>query len=344
MPSHEHFMLTALELARRGAGFVAPNPMVGCIVVHEGEIIGQGYHEQYGQSHAEVNAISSVKDKGLLSHSAVYVTLEPCAHHGKTPPCADLLVENKVKTVVIGCLDSYSEVAGKGVDKLKNAGIEVELGILEEECRELNKRFFTFHEKKRPFVILKWAQNQLGLMDNTNGRDGEVDWITGKETQKLVHRWRAEEQGILVGKNTINADDPSLTVRIVEGKNPTRIVLDSQLQLNENQAVFNDDAFTYRFNTLRSFREGSNEDIEMTSMGAKSILKKLHELSIQSVIIEGGSQVLSSFIAANLWDEARVLHGNNTWKEGTLAPQFQGKLLRQEWIGEDIIKYYSNDD
>lgn len=246
MTQHESYMKRCIELARNGAFFAAPNPMVGSVIVHNNTIIGEGYHAVCGQAHAEVNAVNSVKDKSLLKDSTIYVTLEPCAHFGKTPPCSDLIVEMGIPKVVIGCVDSFSEVAGKSIEKLKKAGAEVIVGVLEEECRDLNKRFFTFHEKKRPYVILKWAQTKDGFIDKLpedKDRKGGVA-ISGPEAKRLVHTWRAEEQAILVGKNTVLNDNPSLTVREIEGPNPVRIILDSNGSLSKDYKVFDGEVRT----------------------------------------------------------------------------------------------------
>ncbi len=344
MQHDEHYMRKCLELSQKGMGYVAPNPMVGAVIVYQDRIIGSGYHEAFGQAHAEVNAVNAVEDARLLPESTIYVSLEPCAHHGKTPPCADLLVEKRFKRVVMGCTDSFSRVSGKGIERLQAAGIETTVGVLEKECRALNRRFFTFHEKKRPYVVLKWAQTRNGLLDKSDGAEGEVTWISGKETQKMVHKWRSEEQAILVGKNTILADDPSLTVRVVEGKNPTRIILDTTAELNYNHSVFDDSAHTFRFNTRKSFKEGSNEDVLLSEMSIERILEQLYELDIQSVLVEGGARTLSSFLAAGIWDEARVITGQQEWESGTSAPSLNRKAIRRESCGPDQIAYYENHD
>lgn len=343
MISDETYIQRCIDLALNGLGKVRPNPMVGAVVVCNGRIIGEGYHEQYGGPHAEVNAIESVQDKKLLQESTVYVSLEPCAHHGKTPPCADLLIRSKVKKVVIGCKDSYAEVSGKGIEKLKSAGIEVVVGVLEEACRELNKRFFTFHERKRPYVILKWAQTADGFMDKQRLNDEQgINWITAPETKRLVHKWRSQEAGILVGKQTVLNDNPELTVREWIGQHPTRIVLDSQLALAPESRIFNEAATTLVLNTLLSEKTGMHERIALPELSISHILEVLYGQNIQSVIVEGGAKVLQAFIDANCWDEARVLTGTSRFLAGLKAPQLTGLPVSEESFGRDQIHYYRN--
>ena len=237
----------------KGLGSVAPNPMVGCVIVHNDEIIGEGYHEFYGGPHAEVNAINSVKNKDLLKESTVYVNLEPCNHHGKTPPCSDLLVHHQVKRVVIGCVDSFEKVAGKGIEKLRSAGIDVITNVLEKECREINKRFFSFHEKKRPYIFLKWAQTKDGFISrNKEDIKGNNNWITCEESKTLVHQWRSEEGAILIGYNTALIDNPQLNTRLASGKNPLRIVIDNQLTLAESLHIFDNISNTIIFNSIEN--------------------------------------------------------------------------------------------
>ena len=235
---HEKFMQRCLELAAIGSGYVAPNPMVGCVIVANDLIIGEGYHRIFGGPHAEVNAFDEVENEDLLSSATLYVSLEPCSHFGKTPPCVDLIISKKIQRVVIGCRDSNPAVSGKGIDRLKRAGIEVIEGVLENECRWLNKRFFTFHERQRPYIVLKWAQTQDGYIDRIRGEASSgINWVTSETTKSLVHKWRSEEQSILVGRNTIINDNPSLTVREYDGRNPIRIVIDSQLQISGDQNI-----------------------------------------------------------------------------------------------------------
>ena len=339
MSSSQHlYMQRALELAQLGLGTVSPNPMVGCVIVHENKIIGEGYHQTYGGPHAEVNAIHSVKEPKLLPESTVYVTLEPCAHWGKTPPCANLLVKKKVKKVVIASVDTNPLVGGKGIDILKNAGIEVETGILDQESRWLNRRFFTQIEKQRPFVILKWAQTQDGFVARN---DFSSKWISGSQSRQLVHKWRAEEDAILVGKNTAKYDNPSLTVREWTGKNPLRIVLDPKLELPANLNLFDGTVPTLWLNTLRADKKEGLEWVKLESgFGPKEILVELQARKIQSLIVEGGTHVLNQFIKAGLWDEARVFTSKNTFESGISAPVLNQMPTETLAIGEDRLDYY----
>ncbi len=334
-------MKRCIELASKAIGYTSPNPMVGSVIVYDGDIIGEGYHEKYGEAHAEVNAINSVKDKSLLSKSTLYVNLEPCAHFGKTPPCSNLIIEHKIPKVVIGCVDTFSEVAGKGIQKMKDAGIEVVVGVLEEESRVLNKRFFTFHEKKRPYITLKWAESKDGYIAPKN--QTEPFWMTSSESKKIVHKWRAEEDAILVGRITAEKDNPSLTVREVEGKNPTRIVIDKYLKLDKDLNLFNSEANTLIFNSIKSEENRENKFIKIDFNNLiENILEELYKLNIQSVIIEGGSTTLQSFIDNNLWDEARVFTTNKTLNEGVKSPNIEGEITSEEEIGGDKLKTITN--
>jgi diaminohydroxyphosphoribosylaminopyrimidine deaminase/5-amino-6-(5-phosphoribosylamino)uracil reductase len=347
MNSDSHFMNRCLELARKGNGHVAPNPLVGAVIVHNGKIIGEGYHEKYGHAHAEVNAVNSVKDQSLFSEATIYVSLEPCAHFGKTPPCADLLVHHNFSRVVIGCTDTFDKVSGKGVEKLKNAGIDVTIGVLEKECRALNKHFFTFHEKKRPFVFLKWAETTNGLIDNQDpvakesNSKGEVTWISVPEVKSRVHKWRSEHMSILVGRKTVEADNPSLTVREVAGKNPIRVIIDSQAQLTLDHNVFNNEANTIVINTKKSENLNGVEYIQLDEINPKTLLNTLYEKGIQSVFIEGGATTLQSFIDANLWDETCTIVGQGTFEKGTKAPKITGTFTEEIFFG-DTLKHYKN--
>jgi diaminohydroxyphosphoribosylaminopyrimidine deaminase/5-amino-6-(5-phosphoribosylamino)uracil reductase len=331
------YMQVCIGLALKGFPLAFPNPMVGCVIVHNDSIIGQGYHQQCGSHHAEVNAIASVKNKELLEQSTLYVSLEPCAHFGKTPPCADLLVKNKIPRVVIGSLDTFSEVNGKGIQRLKEAGIEVVTKVLEKECRAINKRFFTFHEKKRPYVILKWAQTSDGYIAPLNQK--EPLWISSPESKKLVHQWRSQEQAILVGRKTAELDNPLLTTRKVEGKNPIRIVLDRKLSLNKDLLIFNDDAPTLVVNDKLSSENHLKVDFDNL---APSLLKELHSCNIQSIIIEGGAQTLNTFIEAKLWNEARVFTSKKTLGNGIQSPLIQSVINHSEIVGNDKLTYFIN--
>ncbi len=337
-------MYRCIELARNGAGMVAPNPMVGAVLVHDGRIIGEGYHRQYGQAHAEVNCINSIlpANEKLVPFSTLYVSLEPCAHFGKTPPCSDLIIQKKIPTVVIGCRDPFTEVDGKGMEKLQKAGVEVVTGIAEEECRELNKRFITFVTKKRPYIILKWAQTGNGKIA------GNVDkrlLITNEYTNRLVHQWRVEETAILVGTNTALFDDPSLTNRFWPGKNPVRLVIDMSLRLPSSLKIFDRQHRTIVFNALKN--EGSdnllyyqiNKDKEITHQLADAC----YSLGLQSILVEGGARLLQSFIDMDLWDEARVITNEEMIvANGLSAPLLDKYSTSSQKISSDTIHYYAN--
>ena len=334
-------MKKCLELAQKGMGYVSPNPMVGCVVVFNDQIIGEGYHQEYGTSHAEVNAIENVKDKSLLKKAILYVNLEPCAHFGKTPPCTNLIIESEIPKVVIGCIDSYSEVSGKGIEKMQNTGIEVIVGVLEKESRELNKRFFTFHEKTRPYIILKWAESKDGFMGPLN--QNKPFWMTSSESKKLVHKWRAEEEAILVGRITAKKDNPSLTVREVAGSNPVRIIIDKNLKLSSDLNLFNSEAKTIIFNTIKSEETGTNQFVKIDfNYLIENILEELHKQNIQSVIIEGGSTTLQSFVDANIWDEARIFTANKLFSQGLKTPTIEGEIILEEEIGTDTLEIIIN--
>ena len=337
----EIYMQRCIDIAKRGIRAVAPNPMVGCVLVVEGKIIGEGYHERYGEAHAEVNAINNVSNQNLLKNATLYVSLEPCSHTGKTPPCCDLLIQKGIKKVIVGTKDPNPLVGGKGIEKLKNSGIEVSEGILKDQCLELNKRFFTFHEKQRPYVILKWAQTLDGFLDQIR-KDGEqkINWISEPETKTLVHKWRSEEQSILVGRNTITNDNPSLTVRDYGGMNPIRLVIDSQLQISGNLNIFSKDAPTIVFNRVKDKKENNVEWIKIKETSTNSILKELYRRGIQSVFVEGGSRTLQYFIIDNLWDEARVIVGQKYFKEGYKAPIINKVPVKSMPFGKDMIHYY----
>ncbi len=340
------YIRRCLELARMGIGHTRSNPMVGAVIVFDNRIIGEGYHQKYGQAHAEVNAINSVKDKQLLEKSTIYVSLEPCSHHGKTPPCSDLIIEKKIPRVVIGATDTNDMVGGKGVAKLINAGLDVRVGVLERECRELNSRFYTFHEKQRPYVILKWAQTIDGFIDKERSptEDAHVNWITSKTSRMLVHKWRSEEMAIMVGKNTVLKDNPSLTVRDWNGTQPTRIILDKNLELPRDKAVFDNSATTIVFNLVKNKIEDNIEFIKIES-GNKAlddILKALHGKGVVSLFVEGGANLLQSFIDKNIWDEARVFIGNKYFKNGLTAPEIKQDCFNQHLFNEDELKIFKN--
>ena len=338
----EFYMQKCLKLALKGIGHVAPNPMVGCVIVYKGKIIGKGYHNKFGSHHAEVNAINSVGNKNLLNKSTLYVNLEPCTHFGKTPPCTNLIIKNKIPKVVIGCIDSFSEVSGKGIKQMQNKGIKVVVGVLKEESRELNKRFFTFHEKIRPYIILKWAESKDRFIAPINQQ--EPFWMTSDKAKRLVHKWRSQEDAILVGRITAEKDNPSLTVRKTKGENPIRILIDKDLKLSNDLSLFNSEAKTIIFNAIKSEYTCTNQFIEIKFKHLiNNILEELHKQNIQSVIIEGGSKTLQSFISTNLWDQARVLTADKELKNGVKAPIIEGKILSEEKIDTDFLKIIVND-
>ena len=342
MQNEEFFLKKCIKIARLGIGSVSPNPMVGSVIVYKGEVIGEGYHEKYGSDHAEVNAINSVKDKSLLSKSTLYVNLEPCSHFGKTPPCSDLIIKYKIPKVVIGCMDTYSEVDGTGIDKMRNAGIEVKVGIVEKLCRDLNKRFFTFHEKKRPYIILKWAESKDGFIAPKN--QTEPFWMTSNKSKKLVHKWRSEEDSILVGRITAEKDNPSLTVRESTGKNPIRLVIDKNLRLSKNLNLFNSESKTIIFNEIKSDNLSRNNYIKINFNNMiNNILKELYKQKIQSVIIEGGAKTLQSFIDENIWDEARIFTTDKKLENGVKSPIIKGKKISEIQIDTDCLKIILND-
>jgi len=338
-------MNTCLQLATLGKGKVSPNPLVGSVIVKNGEVIGQGFHEFYGGPHAEVNAINSVKDSSLLEGSTLYINLEPCSHHGKTPPCSNLIIQHKIAKVVIGCKDSFHLVAGRGIEKLRKAGIEIIVGVLKDKSLELNKRFFTFHSEKRPFIILKWAQTKDGFIDIDRTTSLGIDnWITQIDSKVLVHHWRAEEQAIMVGTNTALNDNPKLTVRKVEGDNPLRIVLDMNLRLPNDIHLFDKTVPTLVFNTVKN---EVSKNLELVKIDAKEdlmdqILDILYYREIQSIIIEGGAQLINTFIYQNLWDEARIFTGDKEFKKGLKAPEIKQKPKFILQIESDILSTYIN--
>ena len=339
--SAEIYMQRCIDLARKGIRSVAPNPMVGCVLVVNNKIIGEGYHQFFGGPHAEVNAINNVLNTKALKKAILYVSLEPCSHMGKTAPCADLIIKKGIQNVVIGTRDPNPLVGGKGIEKLKNAGIEVEEGVLQDQCLELNKRFFTFHEKRRPYVILKWAQTLDGFLDRIReDNKQEVNWISAPETKTLVHKWRSEEQSILVGRNTILNDNPSLTVREYGGTNPIRLVIDSQLQISGSLNVYSEDAPTIVFNRLKDATEKNIEFVKIKETSTKNILDELYKRGIQSVFVEGGSRTLQYFIIDNVWDEARVIVGRKSFKEGYKAPVINRIPIKTIPFGKDTVHYF----
>ncbi len=363
-------MHRCLELARLGAGYTAPNPMVGAILVHEEKIIGEGYHQRYGEAHAEVNCIHQAIESGfqeLISNSTLYVSLEPCSHFGKTPPCADLIIKHRIPKVVVGCRDPFKEVNGKGIEKLRAADVDVELGMLESECKNVNKRFFTFHRQQRPYIILKWARTGDGFIGNTSlpldKREASKSsaenrlLISNQYTNRLVHKWRSEEAAILVGTNTVMLDDPELTTRLWWGVSPIRLVIDLDLQLPASQKVFNDSVTTIIFNTKTHSVESDwppsfvgktpkllywqvTEDVNMVHQ----IVNALYQLKILSVIVEGGATLLQSFIDDNAWDEARIITNRQmTIGKGLHAPQLSHSIkIAEETLLTDTIEVFTS--
>lgn len=330
-------MKRCLELAQKGAGNVAPNPMVGAVVVCDERIIGEGYHEVYGGPHAEVNAINSVKDQSLLSRSTIYVNLEPCFHYGKTPPCADLLVEKRLKRVVIGAIDDNELVGGKGVQKLKDNDIEVTLNVLKEECLELNKRFYTFHQKHRPFVILKWAITQDGFMARSPNSD-ENGWISGELAKRYVHQIRAENAAILVGKNTALKDNPKLTTRYNLGQSPFRIVIDQKGGLPSSLSVFQDDNYILVTQNETSLNHLIIQDWPNWE---KELFQWMVEKGLNALIVEGGKQILNHFIQKNCFDEAHVIQSTQAiWKEGIKGPEMTLNLSEKVEFSDDTVLIY----
>lgn len=340
------FMQRALQLAALGGVNTAPNPMVGAVIVYQGKIIGEGYHQKCGEAHAEVNAVAAVVDKSVLKEATMYVTLEPCSHHGKTPPCADMIVHNGFKRVVVACVDSFSEVSGRGIKCMVDAGILVDVGVLEEEARELNKRFFTFHEKKRPFVVLKWAQTQDGFMDRLpEERETGVNWITNPATKKWVHEWRSAEQAILVGVNTIINDDPQLNVRKIVAPSPLRFVIDPHGRIPQHAKVLNDGQPTFLLTKNYSYDFSLQENVTqicLASYTIQEVLNVLYSKNMLSVFVEGGKTTLDSFIEEHLWDEAKVLTGRSFFLAGITAPQLKKMPLWRTELGEDVLHYFRN--
>jgi diaminohydroxyphosphoribosylaminopyrimidine deaminase/5-amino-6-(5-phosphoribosylamino)uracil reductase len=338
MNDHTIYMQRCLELAEIASGKVAPNPLVGAVVVHNNKIIGEGFHELYGQAHAEVNAISHAIASGhgdLLSESTLYVNLEPCNHHGKTPPCSELIIHHHIPKVIVGCRDPFNEVNGKGIETLRNAGVDVTTGVLEETCRQLNHRFITYHEKKRPYIILKFAQTSDGYISPLTG-SGK---ISNEYSDMLVHRWRSEEQAILVGKRTVQKDNPLLTVRNWKGNNPLRVVIDKHLQVSTESNVFNRDAQTLVINQDKSGFEGNIEYVTAKYIDLpKEIGQILYERNILSVIVEGGTNILDQFINANYWDEARIIRSPKLFGSGLKAPEVPGAVVgKQKLAGDEIV-------
>jgi diaminohydroxyphosphoribosylaminopyrimidine deaminase / 5-amino-6-(5-phosphoribosylamino)uracil reductase len=345
---HEIYMQRCLYLARLGIPKAFPNPLVGCVIVHKDKIIGEGYHQEFGKSHAEINAIAAVKDKSLLKESTLYVNLEPCSHYGKTPPCTKSIIEMQIPEVVIGSIDCNKDVCGRGIHQLKETGIKVVSGILDKENRELNKRFYCFHEKQRPYIILKWAESKDGFIDIDRSKityDREKHWISSKAAQQLVHQWRAEEMGILIGGKTANNDNPQLNTRLVKGKNPLRIILCTQEDLDEKLAIFQDGIPSLIF--CAEEKHSNYKHLQFINIPTKEdsisfVLDELHKRGINSVIVEGGKKILESFIANEKWDEARIIQGNIIFGNGVTAPSIRGLNRISKKIEQDTYTLLYN--
>jgi len=336
------YLLRCLELASLGAGYVAPNPMVGAVLVYNDMIIGEGYHQQYGQAHAEVNCINSVKvvDKHLIPDATLYVSLEPCAHFGKTPPCANLIIDNKIKRVVIGCSDPFESVNGKGIDLLQQAGIDVTVKVLEQQSILLNKRFFSFHILKRPYIILKWAESNNGKISADNE---QRTFISNDLSNRLVHKWRSEESTILVGTRTALLDNPSLTNRLWTGKNPARMCIDKKLVIPQTHHLLDNKVPTYIFNQLKNAKAGNTTFIKMEDENAlPAILQTAFQQQLQSILVEGGTTLLQHFIDANIWDEIRIIRNTQLHIEhGTDAPKIKhANLTNTITLQNDSIDFY----
>ena len=367
MPCHkdnEKYMRRCLELAFQGIGQVAPNPMVGSLLVNEDLIIGEGFHRSYGEAHAEVNAVRQVANKELLRHASLYVNLEPCSHHGKTPPCTELILEKKIPRVVIGTPDPNPLVAGSGIKLLRENGVQVTLGVLENECKDLNKRFFTWHLHKRPWIILKWARSADGFIDLERPANAPIgpNWITSRAARILVHKWRAEEQAVLAGTNTVLKDNPRLNVRDWTGKDPLRVVIDRKLRLNASYHVFDNRGetlvFTEKVPTSHKITEAAEpakeaivQEMKQKTRYAEIIfdgtaelqmLKLLYRENIQSVIIEGGAYTLNSFIEKGLWDEARVFTGPAYFRNGVRSPEITGNRREIRMIDNSLLEIFFN--
>lgn len=343
-------MARAIQVAKNGLGTARPNPMVGCVIVHNNVIIGEGFTSPYGGAHAEVNAINSVRDSTLLSSASLYVTLEPCTHHGKTPPCVDFILSKKISKVVIGLLDPNPLVAGKGIEKLKQAKCEVQVNVMEKECREHHKRFLSYYIKKRPYVILKWAETSDGFVAPTKNKrknNAEPFWISNANSKQLVHQWRAEEHAILVGTATALADNPKLTARNWSGANPIRVAIDRQLKIPKTYSLFDGGVTTLIITEVEDsakYIKGINyKVIDFSKNFVPQLLHKLYEFGITSLLIEGGTQTLQSFIDSDIWDEARVIKAPVSFGEGLKAPDFNGTVIQTKQINSNTLTIYKHD-
>lgn len=347
MKIHEKYLARCIQLAQNGLGTTYPNPMVGSVIVYEDRIIGEGWHKKAGEPHAEVNAVNSVKDKSLLEKATIYVSLEPCSHFGKTPPCCDLIIQHKIPNVVIGTVDPNEKVAGNGIKKLLEAGINVTVGVLENECNALNKRFFSFHQKKRPYIILKWAETSDGFIAPKERLETKPVWITNPYSRQVVHKWRGEEQAILVGTQTVLEDNPKLDVRDWTGNSPIRVVLDQNNRIPKDYNVLDNQVKTIVICQTRTAIDKENtifEVIDFKQNIARQITEVLYKHQIQSLIVEGGQKTLATFIKENLWDEARIFTGNTIFTSGTKAPTFIKTQFEKYRIDNDELIITKNHD
>ncbi len=338
-------MNRCLQLAALGLGTTAPNPLVGCVLIHDQKIIGEGYHMKYGGPHAEVNAVDNVTERDRIPLSTLYVNLEPCSHYGKTPPCAEMIIRQGIRKVVVACTDPFPQVAGRGIRMLREAGVEVREGVMEKESIELNRRFFTFQQKRRPYVILKWAQTEDGFMDRERTpQESGIIWITDAKLKSLVHRWRTEEAAIMVGTETALRDNPQLTVREWPGHNPLRIVIDRELRLPPTLALFDNSTPTLILNGIRSDQEGMNcyEKMDFSTDILPPLFELLYRRGVQSLIVEGGKLLLDSFIHSAYWDEARVFTGSIKFGRGLSAPGIAFEPVEQMMIGQDQLSVFRN--
>ncbi len=336
-PSHEIFMRRCITLAQKGLGYTYPNPMVGAVVVINGKIIGEGWHQKAGSPHAEVNALKGLTEE-QLAQATLYVSLEPCSHHGKTPPCSDLILTKGIKKVVVGAKDPNPKVAGQGIKRLQDAGVTVISDVLKQACITLNKRFYCFHTKKRPYIIVKWAQSADGYIAPRDDKKGDVFWISDAHSQQLAHRWRAEEHAILVGRKTVEHDNPTLTTRKWAGTNPIRMVLDPRNSISKKANVLHQDAQTIVFNTIKS---ENAQQTQWHKVNPNAILAQVllwaHQNEIQSILVEGGAHTIEGFIEKNIWDECRIIQSKTKLNDGVKAPKEPlGKKMTQKLVGDQL--------
>ena len=331
-------MRRCIELASKNIGYTFPNPLVGSVVVFNNKIIGEGFHAKYGESHAEVNAINSVKNKGLLKDSTLYVNLEPCNHYGKTPPCTEAIINNNIKKVVIGSQDPNKLVNGSGIEKLRSSGCNVSVGIMNKECNELNKRFFTYHKSKRPYIILKWAESKDGFISPIKSVKTlrKVNWISGEDAKKLSHKWRSQEHSILVGVQTIIDDDPFLTTRYVKGKNPIRFVLDPNCRIPVDSKILSDTAKTIILSKKEN-KQIPNYTKAVNFDNIESILKSLYDMNIQSVLIEGGTKTINHFLNYDIWDSIKVFKSNKNIRSGIRGPEINLSKFNMTYLRDDKL-------